>query len=254
MRASLSLQICEPDWLALHCPLVGKLSWGPRQAGGSHDGDGTIDCIRCHAKGMTVDLEELLKKVRSGAIKELILSDVTLPDGTRIARAQLDTPADAAMFADLMDRSRQGSRVKLRLRGWPSGATRSVAPAKSITSHAPNALMLSKAMVDHLSDLAGPACIRRPCWKAVPCVCSLGSSANVPVASLTQDHVRAFFDGVRYWPSNATKRPTYRDLSVPEVIKLAKRNQEPEPALDDGQAPSARASFWCPWSTANIWQ
>lgn len=50
------------------------------------------------------------------------------------------------------------------------------------------------------------------------------------MASLTQDHVRAFFEGVRYWPSNATKRPAYRDLSVPEVIKLAKKNQEPEPA------------------------
>ncbi|KFA31133.1 DUF6538 domain-containing protein, partial [Xanthomonas vasicola] len=32
-------------------------------------------------KGMTVDLEELLEKVRSGDIKELTLKDVTLPDG-----------------------------------------------------------------------------------------------------------------------------------------------------------------------------
>ncbi|WP_343120685.1 DUF6538 domain-containing protein, partial [Xanthomonas phaseoli] len=41
-------------------------------------------------KGMTVDLEELLEKVRNGDIKELTLKDVTLPDGTRIAQAQLD--------------------------------------------------------------------------------------------------------------------------------------------------------------------
>ncbi|MFA4426324.1 integrase, partial [Xanthomonas perforans] len=58
-------------------------------------------------KGMTVDLDELLRKVRSGDIQELILKDVTLPDGTRIAQAQLDTPADAAMFGDLMERSRR---------------------------------------------------------------------------------------------------------------------------------------------------
>ena len=31
-------------------------------------------------KGMTVDLDELLEKVRSGDIKELTLKDVTLPD------------------------------------------------------------------------------------------------------------------------------------------------------------------------------
>lgn len=38
--------------------------------------------LRCHTEGMAVDLDELLKKVRSGAIKELTLSDVTLPDCT----------------------------------------------------------------------------------------------------------------------------------------------------------------------------
>ncbi|AZR32202.1 integrase [Xanthomonas vasicola] len=58
-------------------------------------------------KGTTVDLDELLRKVRSGDINELTLKDVTLPDGTRIAQAQLDNPADAVMFGDLMVRSRQ---------------------------------------------------------------------------------------------------------------------------------------------------
>lgn len=54
-----------------------------------------------------MDLDELLRKVRSGDINELTLKDVTLPDGTRIAQAQLDNPADAVMFGDLMVRSRQ---------------------------------------------------------------------------------------------------------------------------------------------------
>ncbi|KFA34080.1 integrase, partial [Xanthomonas vasicola pv. vasculorum NCPPB 1381] len=47
------------------------------------------------------------RRVRSGDINELTLKDVTLPDGTRIAQAQLDNPADAVMFGDLMVRSRQ---------------------------------------------------------------------------------------------------------------------------------------------------
>ncbi|MCU1118941.1 tyrosine-type recombinase/integrase [Stenotrophomonas muris] len=183
-------------------------------------------------KGMTVDLEELLKKVRSGAIKELILSDVTLPDGTRIARAQLDTPADAAMFADLMDRSRQGEPSEVTSARVAKRRDQIRSASQSITSHAPNALMLSKAMVDHLSDLAGARLHQKTVLESRHTLRLFAGiiGEDVPVASLTQDHVRAFFDGVRYWPSNATKRPTYRDLSVPEVIKLAKRNQEPEPA------------------------
>jgi len=183
-------------------------------------------------KGIAVDVDELLKKVRSGAIKELILSDVTLPDGTRIAQAQLDTPADAAMFADLMDRSRQVEASEVTSARVAKRRDQIRSASQSISSHAPNTLMLSKAMVDHLSDLAGARLHQKTVLESRHTLRLFAGiiGEDVPVASLTQDHVRAFFDGVRYWPSNATKRPTYRDLSVSEVIKLAKKNQEPEPA------------------------
>ncbi|WP_343123618.1 DUF6538 domain-containing protein, partial [Xanthomonas citri] len=94
-------------------------------------------------KGMTVDLEELLEKVRSGDIKELTLKDVTLPDGTRIAQAQLDNPADAGIFGDLMVRARQteptevmAARVTKRRQQLREGSQR-------ISGDAPKALMLS---------------------------------------------------------------------------------------------------------------
>ncbi|MFA4294770.1 integrase, partial [Xanthomonas perforans] len=183
-------------------------------------------------KGMTVDLDELLRKVRSGDIQELILKDVTLPDGTRIAQAQLDNPADAAMFGDLMERSRRvepaeetSARVAKRREQLRSAS-------QGIAKHASNALMLSKAMADHLRDLAGARLHQKTVLESRHTLRLFAGiiGKDVPVASLTQDHVRAFFEGVRYWPSNATKRPAYRDLSVPEVIKLAKKNQEPEPA------------------------
>ena len=183
-------------------------------------------------KGMTVDLDELLEKVRRGAIKELTLSDVTLPDGTRIAQAQLDTPADAAMFADLMDRSRQVEPSEVTSARVAKRRDQMRSASQSISSHAPNALMLSKAMADHLSDLTGARLHQKTVLESRHTLRLFAGiiGEDVPVASLTQDHVRAFFEGVRYWPSNATKRPAYRDLSVPEVIKLAKRNDEPEPA------------------------
>lgn len=167
-----------------------------------------------------------------GRSKELTLSDVTLPDGTRIAQAQLDTPADAAMFADLMDRSRQVEPSEVTSARVAKRRDQMRSASQSISSHAPNALMLSKAMADHLSDLTGARLHQKTVLESRHTLRLFAGiiGEDVPVASLTQDHVRAFFEGVRYWPSNATKRPVYRDLSVPEVIKLAKKNQEPEPA------------------------
>lgn len=183
-------------------------------------------------KGMTVDLDELLKRVRSGAIKELTLSDVTLPDGTRIAQAQLDTPGDAVMFGDLMERSRQVEPDEVTLARVAKRRNQVRDSSQSIVRHAPNALMLSKAMADHLSDLAGARLHQKTVLESRHTLRLFAGviGEDIPVASLTQDHVRAFFEGVRHWPSNATKRPAYRDLSVPEVIKLAKKNLEPEPA------------------------
>ncbi|MBV6802439.1 site-specific integrase [Xanthomonas campestris pv. lawsoniae] len=183
-------------------------------------------------KGMTVDLDELLRKVRSGAIKELTLNDVTLPDGTRIAQAQLDNPADAAMFGDLMERSRQLEPAEVTSARVAKRRDQLRDASQSISRHAPDALMLSKAMADHLGDLAGARLHQKTVLESRHTLRLFAGiiGEDVPVASLTQAHVRTFFDGVRYWPSNATKRPAYRDLSVPEVIKLAKKNQEPEPA------------------------
>ncbi|MFA4415380.1 integrase, partial [Xanthomonas perforans] len=146
--------------------------------------------------------------------------------------AQLDNPADAAMFGDLMERSRRvepaeetSARVAKRREQLRSAS-------QDLANQAPNALMLSKAMADHLRDLAGARLHQKTVLESRHTLRLFAGiiGMDVPVASLTQDHVRAFFEGVRYWPSNATKRPLYRDLSVPEVIKLAKKNEEPEPA------------------------
>ncbi|ASN10583.1 site-specific integrase [Xanthomonas citri] len=183
-------------------------------------------------KGMTVDLEELLEKVRSADIKELTLKDVMLPDGTRIAQAQLDNPADAVMFGDLMERSRRVEPAEVTSARVTKRREQLRSASKSIANHASNALMLSKAMADHLRDLAGARLHQKTVLESRHTLRLFAGiiGKDVPVGSLAQDHVRAFFEGVRYWPSNATKRPAYRDLSVPEVIKLAKKNQEPEPA------------------------
>lgn len=212
-----SLGVCRGDQARLIAAMMGMALCS------------AFDAMR---EGMTVDLDELLKKVRSGAIKELTLSDVTLPDGTRIAQAQLDTPADAVMFGALMDRSRQAEPVEVTSERVAKRRDQLREASQRIARHSPGALMLSKATADHLGDLARARLHQKTVLESRHTLRLFAGiiGEDVPVAALTQDHVRAFFEGVRHWPSNATKRPDYRDLSVPEVIKLAKKNLEPEPA------------------------
>ncbi|MEB1723167.1 integrase, partial [Xanthomonas campestris pv. campestris] len=183
-------------------------------------------------KGIAVDVDELLKKIRDGEIYELTLHDVKLPNGTRIAQAQLDTPADAALFSDLMARAGADGFSSIVAPKMPKRPKINWDADEPSTGKSAGGLMLSKAMVDHLRDLAGARLHQKTVLESRHTLRLFAGiiGQDVPVASLTQDHVRAFFEGVRYWPSNATKRPAYRDLSVPEVIKLAKKNQEPEPA------------------------
>lgn len=184
-------------------------------------------------KGIAVDLDELLKRVRSGDVSELTLRDVKLPNGTRIAQAQLDTPADVSMFNALMNGSKEEedpsdllAAISV-LEGQQRPKSISAAPRP-----AARALMLSKAVDDHLNDLAAARLHQKTVLESRHTLRLLAGiiGEDVPVSSLSQDHVRRFFDGARCWPSNATKRPAYRDLSVQEVIKLSKANAEPEPA------------------------
>lgn len=183
-------------------------------------------------KGIAVDVDELLKKIRDGEIYELTLHDVKLPNGTRIAQAQLDTPADAALFSGLMARAGADGSSSIVAPKMPKRPKINWDADEPSTDKSAGGLMLSKAMVDHLRDLAGARLHQKTVLESRHTLRLFAGilGKDVPVASLTQDHVRAFFEGVRYWPSNATKRPAYRDLSVPEVIKLAKKNEEPEPA------------------------
>lgn len=90
---------------------------------------------------------------------------------------------------------------------------------------------LSLAIADYLADLDAA---RRDPKTVVESRHSLrillGVVGDIPVDTLTREHVRAFLDAVRHWPSNATKRAEYRDLSVGEVLALSKVRKEPEPA------------------------
>ena len=102
-------------------------------------------------------------------------------------------------------------------------ATTAPPPIKSLT--------VGKAVADHLADLEREKLDGRTVddsrhsLRLFTAIVGEGRE----VSSLTQDDMRAFLDGVRWWPKNASKRPPYRDMAVLEVIALAKSKNEPPP-------------------------
>ncbi len=181
-------------------------------------------------KGNAVDLDELIKRVREGTLHELTLTGVVLPNGTRVKKAQIDSPADAALFADLLRTAHRPEPAEVvAARGERRRAQMRESSARLAATGAPR---LSKAIANHLGDLK-LAKVAQKTFMDTRHTLRLFAGVvgkDLPVTALTADHVRAFLDVAAQWPINANKRKIFRGLSVDETLRLAKANGEPPPA------------------------
>lgn len=179
------------------------------------------------------EMDELLRKAASGELFELTLEGVELPNGTRVARAQIDTPQDALLFAETFGLPSPASEPTEAF--WErAGRRKQQMREASARIQAESAgLRLSKAIADHLADLERANLHSKTVLESRHSLRLFAGAivADVPVSSLSQDHVRAFFEVVRWWPANATKRLPYRDMAnVHQVVAAARENEEPAPA------------------------
>lgn len=178
------------------------------------------------------ELDELLRKAARGELFDLTLEGVELPNGTRVGKAQIDTPQDAQMFADLAGLSwatsssgmeKEGALKRKRLEQLREGSARiqaGVAPSPK----------LSEAIASHLADLARAGRDPKTVIESRQTLRILiGLVGDMSASALTVDHVRALLDGVKHWPKNASKRAEYRSLDVKQIIALSKANDEPSP-------------------------
>ena len=166
-------------------------------------------------RGEAVDLKKALEAAQAAGRKDLTLEGLTLPDGTRIDRAQVDTPEDLAMLADLVEGRRDLVKAS-------SARIASVAGGRSC---------LSASIQTHLGDLERAKRDAKTVTESRHSLnILLGVVGDMPASELSADHVRAFLDAVRHWPRNATKREPYKGRTVAQVLKLSKANREPEPA------------------------
>jgi len=58
----------------------------------------------------------------------------------------------------------------------------------------------------------------------------LGVIGDIDIKQINADHIRVFWDGVRWWPRNASKLRKYKGLSVKEIIECGKQEKVDGPA------------------------
>jgi hypothetical protein len=51
----------------------------------------------------------------------------------------------------------------------------------------------------------------------------------VPVDQIKAPQIRKFWEGMRWWPSNASVMPPYKGLSVAEMIERGRKEDVPVP-------------------------
>ncbi len=172
-------------------------------------------------QGAEVDLKKALEAAQAEGRRDLILKDVQLRNGTRVAEAQLETFQDVDMLERLM-RLAETDPLAAAVAGY--------VPTAPTPVPAPVGPLLSECIAKHLERLEGAKLDRRTIMDSQHTLrLLLGVIGDLPAAALAEDHVQAFLGAVEHWPRHATKKPAYRDLSVLEVIERAKASGEPPP-------------------------
>jgi integrase len=179
---------------------------------------GAFDALR---GGRSVDINEILRRARAGGIKELTIKGLKLPNGISIEAAEVNNLQDEEMLQRLLAQLAETDPLTAAAHGY-------VEPAPA----APKGPLLGKAVGDHLADLERARLAPKTLMESRHTLRLFLEvvGEDVPVSEISQDHVRDFFEVVRWWPANATKRAEYKGKSVREVVELAKVNNEPQPA------------------------
>lgn len=171
-------------------------------------------------QGGTVDWKKALEAAHAEGRRDLILKNVQLSNGTRVAEAQLETFQDVDMLKRLMGQA-ETDPLAAAVAGYVPAAR----------EPAPTGPLLSECVAKHIERLQAAKLDRRTVMDSQHTLrLLLGVVGDVPAQALDSDRVQAFMEAVEHWPRHATKKPAYRDLSVPEVIELAKTNGEPRPS------------------------
>ncbi|MDQ0010889.1 hypothetical protein J2T07_003095 [Luteibacter jiangsuensis] len=163
-------------------------------------------------QGNVVDLKKALDAARSGGRGDLTLGEVALPNGTVLRNVQIDNDQDARQFqAIVREASEQAASPQAK------------GPAVQRPGRVKQEDMLTHQLGVHVRDLERAGSEKKTILDSRHTLrLFAGIIGDKPVAALTSDDCRLFFDEVCFWPRNASKIPGNKDLSVRDIIRKAK--------------------------------
>lgn len=184
-----------------------------------------------------VDIKQVLQDAEDAS--QLIIGGVRLPNGVELSNVRIDTAEDERQFHALVAAAS------------PNNA-RPVAPTGYAKAQYHKEDFLAHNAETHLSDLVRAGRDKKTVMESRHSLMLLhGIVGNKPVAELTSDHCRQFFDEVAHWPRHATKRPEFAKLTVREVLAKAKAMDEPPPAAATLNKHHQRLSTFFNWLKKN---
>lgn len=170
-------------------------------------------------------LKSGLRALQTGKSKDWQTDEIVLANGTRLKGVKVESDEDAQRFSKFLS-------------DIGASAVAQSEPKKS-------SLTLARAIADHIADLQREKLDGRTILDSqhtLKLFAGIINDEKKLVAGIDQNDIRAFLDGVRWWPSNASKKSQYKGLSVLEIIALAQENGEKEPAPRTVQKHAQRLS------------
>jgi integrase len=181
-----------------------------------------------------VDVEKLLESAQRAA-EDRSLREWTAT-GVRVGGVDFGTVTtsgrrDTLDFIETLKAAAEMAREGLPM-AIPAAALASPAavPAVSVPE-AEQAPLLSMEIANHVADLERRQLSPDTITESKHSLrLLLGIVGDLPVDQIKAKHLRAFWEGVRWWPANATVKPQYRRLSVAETIAKGKEEDVPAPS------------------------
>lgn len=193
-----------------------------------------FDRLRKGAAMADVDLKSLLESAQraaeDGSAREWTATGVRV-GGVDFGTVTTSGRKDTLDFIETMKAAAEMAREGLPMT-IPAATLASPGPVRAAsTIEAEPAPLLSAEIANHVADLERRQLSPDTITESKHSLrLLLGIVGDLPVDQIKAKHLRAFWDGVRWWPANATVKPKYRRLSVAETIAKGKEEDVPAPS------------------------
>ena len=170
------------------------------------------------------DIKGLADKARRGELRDLTLRDVVLPNGSKVAEVNIESPEDARLWKMLND---DGARLEdigtvdaLRTPPLQRAAPSASAPVDADPDAEPPPL-LSDAIADYLQERKGKRDARGELDVIKVLALFLEITGDLRVDKIKKRHLIRFDEITLGLPAHAKKKATFKGLTAEQMVQKA---------------------------------